>query len=477
MDRGAKIHGAAFVSQNFLTSEARWENAAALSSALGFTLEQAAEALDLEIAITIDPADAEAQMIAREVSDLLSRTVRSTSILKAVDNVKAELVIGSAASRTTGIKIYLAVSDDRAIISQNAIALAICAPIPPILRLLTACYASALTLHRALGSILPFQPPDPFILHFDQLGIDLKSFNEPIHIGRIYMAGAGAIGNGFLWASRHLDIRGQLDIVDDDCVSSGNLNRQIWFTTEDINLSKVHRLVMRAQPLFPRLTLVPRQCRVQDLPEKSDGPWLHRLIVAVDSRRARRQLQNEFPGEVFDASTTDIREVVLHHHLQPTSRACLSCIYEADEEELSREKHIAEHLGVTIEEVRSQRISDSAAETIAVKFSGLIARELSGMAYDSLFKKLCAESKLRTTEGRTIVAPFAFVSVLAGTLLAIELVRRSTRGNSDLDFNYWRLSPWHPPFGRRRILKPKQPQCPFCGNAVLAKLNESMWRT
>ena len=30
----------------------------------------------------------------------------------------------------------------------------------------------------------------------------------------------------------------------------------------------------------------------------------------MDSRRARRELQNELPAEVFDASTTDIREVV-----------------------------------------------------------------------------------------------------------------------------------------------------------------------
>jgi hypothetical protein len=41
------------------------------------------------------------------------------------------------------------------------------------------------------------------------------------------MAGAGAIGNGFLWAARHVDIRGTLHIADDDRVSSGNLNRRI----------------------------------------------------------------------------------------------------------------------------------------------------------------------------------------------------------------------------------------------------------
>ena len=205
-------------------------------------------------------------------------------------------------------------------------------------------------------------------------------------------------------------------------MSSGNLNRQIWFNTDDIRWPKVDRLVMKAQQQFPRLTLVPRQCRLQDLPEKSDGPWLRRLIVAVDSRRARRELQNEFPGEIFDASTTDIREVVVHHHAQLTTQACLSCIYEPDEEEFSREQHIAEHLGVSVEDVRSERISVSAAQSIAARFPALAATNLAGTAYDTLFKKLCAESQLQTPAGRTILAPFAFVSVLAGTLLALEIV-------------------------------------------------------
>jgi hypothetical protein len=290
------------------------------------------------------------------------------------------------------------------------------------------------------------------------------------------MAGAGAIGNGFLWAARHLDIRGQLDIVDDDRVSSGNLNRQIWFNADDIDLPKVDCLARRAQPLFRHLVLVPRQYRVQDLPEKSDRAWLRRLVVAVDSRRARRQLQNEFPREVFDASTTDIREVVVHHHAQPATRACLSCIYEPDDEELSREQHIAEHLGVSVGDVRSERISASVAQAIATRFPRLIPADLVGTAYDTLFKRLCAEGQLRTAAGRTIVAPFAFVSVLAGTLLALDVVRWLGQGNSARDFNYWRVSAWHAPLDRRRILRPRQPGCAFCGNPLLVKVNEAMWR-
>jgi hypothetical protein len=290
------------------------------------------------------------------------------------------------------------------------------------------------------------------------------------------LAGAGAIGNGLLWVARHLDIRGRLEIADDDHVESGNLNRQVWFGTEDIGLNKVERLVLKAQPFFRSLTLVPRPMRVQDLPEKCPGAWLRRLIVAVDSRRARRQLQNELPGEIFDASTTDIREVVIHYNRQPTAEACLSCIYEPDAEELSREQHIADHLGVSVDAVRRERISAAAATVIVERFPALADMNLVGTAYDTLFKKLCGEGLLKTAAGRRVIAPFAFVSVLAGALLAVELVRRLGAGRSERNFNYWRVSAWHAPLARRRILRPRQTGCSFCDSHMLARVNAQLWR-
>jgi hypothetical protein len=221
---------------------------------------------------------------------------------------------------------------------------------------------------------------------------------------------------------------------------------------------------------------VPRQARLQDLQEKSSDPWLQRLIVAVDSRRARRALQSEFPGEVFDSSTTDIREIVIHYHRQPTANACLSCIYMPDEDEMTREQHIAEHLGVDVDEVHTERISEASAITIANRFPKLSADTLVGMAYDTLFKQLCAESALLTPTGRTVIAPFAFVSVLAGAFLALEVARRlhSEEGQRD-EFNYWRVSAWSPPLSRRKILRPKETECKFCGDQIFSSVNRQLW--
>jgi hypothetical protein len=462
------------MSASVLTAEAHCENALALAAALGIAVDHATKALDFDIAITAAAADATAQQIAADLAQLLRRTVRQVFTAELPAPISVEVIIGAVAARTTGKRLYLTVGNAEAVIRRvDAPPHAACATLHPLFGLIVACYGAAATLDYALDDRCGMA--DPFVFRFDELGIEWASLLQAVDLGRTYLAGAGAIGNGFVWAARYLDLRGELDIVDDDVVSSGNLNRQLWFEVADIGVPKAERLAEKAQPFFPHLTLRPRTCRLQDLPEKSDGAWLRRLIVAVDSRRARRALQSEFPGEVFDASTTDIREVVLHHHAQPTNDACLSCIYAPDEEETSREHHIAEHLGVGLDEVRSERISRPAAGIIVARFPDLNAAAITGMAYDSLFKQLCGESKLKTLAGRTVVAPFAFVSVLAGALLALDLVRRLRAHAAPVPFNYWRLSPWHPPFARRRILRRRQSQCSFCGNAVFRRVNARLW--
>ena len=90
------------MSANYLTPEARMENATTLASAVGLSLAEATEALDLEIAITVDSTDSIAQRIAGEVSELLTRTVRRVSTVELEGSVSAELVIGSAVPRTSG---------------------------------------------------------------------------------------------------------------------------------------------------------------------------------------------------------------------------------------------------------------------------------------------------------------------------------------------------------------------------------------
>jgi len=445
-----------------------------LASAIGVSSTTAAALLDACVVVTSRSDDEIACKIAADVRVLLERTVTSVKF----DNdasASVEIVIGDTKPQTRAQSVAVATFADAIVIRRDAPVSNACVSIPGVLLRLTACYVAAAAIHAILGSNAVITMPDPFVLRLADLGVALDRLGRPIQLDSAYLAGAGAIANGLLWAAEGVDLRGSLTIADDDLVGDGNLNRQILFGLADIGLSKAERLAIHAARLVPNLHLRPQTVRLQELDDRTDGPWLRRLIVAVDSRRARRALQREMPGEVFDASTTDVREVVVHYNRQLTTAACMSCIYMPDEAEYTREQHIAEQLGVAVDEVLTERISVDAAARIARRYPQMSAEAINGLAYDTLFKQLCAESVLTTPNGKRVLAPFAFVSCLAGTLLLLEIVRRLAPGSQGYSDNYWRVSAWHPPLAARRMLLPREPPCEFCGNALLAHVNAKLW--
>src|SRR5689334_14232857 len=134
---------------DYLTAEARRENALTLAAALGISVDSASEALDVDILVSADPMDRAATDIAEHVVALLKRTVRHAGMTGDHDKAHAELVIGSARPRTEGRCVYLHVDETAASITDHPRALLQCAPIPRLCRLLTACYAAAAILYRA----------------------------------------------------------------------------------------------------------------------------------------------------------------------------------------------------------------------------------------------------------------------------------------------------------------------------------------
>jgi len=140
------------------------------------------------------------------------------------------------------------------------------------------------------------------------------------------------------------------------------------------------------------------------------------------------------------------------------------------------ESHIAEQFGVSIAEVQENRISKVAALHISERYEdcSLNPSQLEGLAYDSLFKSLCSEGKLKKIDNDSFLTPFCFVSVLAGTLLAIEIIKRLNEG-ANINYNYWKISPWHPPLIRLRRLRSIHALCKQCGNGILNKISKVLW--
>ena len=459
-----------------LNPESRRENIRALAVAAGLSEEEASDRLEVTVLVTHDPNDPVAVAFVAELVPILSRTLdvvcHST---EAISRIATELVVGNAPSRSASTKVFVNLTADRLVIQRTP---AICkgSALPHrLMVLIAACYVSGAVINAAVGDGCPNPPPTEFEIPFGAFLPSQTHLDAPVALGEAYLAGAGAIGNGLLWAARHVHLVGTLNIVDDDVVSSGNLQRQIWFERCDRKKPKAERLAMLAQPSFPECTLKPAVCRLQQHPARNEGAWLGRLIVAVDSRLARRNLQNELPGEVFDASTSGSQEIVLHHNKQPNDYACLGCVYPRDEAEVTHDQAVADHLGIEVESVRQPRISPEVAQRICATHTQLAPTKIEGLPFDTLYKQICSSAQLKSVSGEQVVAPFAFVSVLAGALLLLEIIRRERGSDMDQPSNEWRVNPWRPPVPKIRWLRPRRVACECCSKSELMQENVRLW--
>jgi hypothetical protein len=454
------------------------ENAKTLAAALGIDEETAETLLDASVLITVDTADEVGTRMATELELLLQRTV--STVVRNIDPVKqpdVEVVIGTSASRSRTKCLFVGIFDERIEIGETHLTPLVSSIRHPALLLIGACFTAAKTLACYLGDRFPFNVDELLILDYRAIfGDDLDSFCEPVDLGTVYLAGAGAVGNGFMYGLRYFDIQGTIHVVDPKQVTEGNLNRCMFYDKDDLGLQKADQLCSKAQPFFKKTTLIPRNHDLRDIPERYAGPWLERLVVTVDSRRVRRNLQNEMPGEVYDASTTGIQEVVVHFNQQPAAEnACLSCIYLEENGELTHEQHVADLLGVGVDKVREAFIDAVAATDICLRYPQINPESIKGTAYDTLFKQLCGQGELQVAADKHVLAPFAFVSVLAGTMLAVEMVRRVRKGHAAEPYNYWRLAPYNTPNIRGQYNRAKIDGCEFCGNPLRTECCKQLW--
>ena len=456
-----------------MNDAAEKENLMTLQQILGMSESEARELITANIAVSASD-DEEAQTVANYLSELLSRTIRWNSAEPT--SAQLEILINTAVRKTSGRPVYVNISNGALIISLSlSKANARTQKNHSSLLLLSACYSAGFALRQLIKTdTIPF--PDEIRIDFRELFGDLAFLEEAVDIGDTFLAGAGAIGNGFVSGLVTFpNLTGQLTIADDDKVSRGNLNRCVLFTEADIGKSKAILLAQYAQAHLPHVNTKAHELLLSKVPEKARGAtWLQRLVVGVDSRRTRRSLQREIPREVFDASTTGISEFVLHHNIQPNTQACMSCIYSQELEELQRERHVADKLGITLEEMVAGYVTKETAASIKTKYPTVAESSLVGQAYDTLFKQLCAEGKLTLDGNVQVLAPLAFISIMSGVYLAIEFVRRLS-GRSQPSYNYWRVSPWTNPNFRLRDTRQRNANCAFCSDSISIRVAEEIW--
>ncbi|TAV76228.1 ThiF family adenylyltransferase [Rhizobium leguminosarum] len=442
------------------------ENARMLASVLGIAEEEAAEKLVRTVLLT-SAGESNHRAWAEDIRELLSLTI--TVVSEVGDGIDAELVVGPCVPRSGAPVLHAWLATEGATVSRQP---------PTVMQLAPRAFLAACAAPMVVGAVLNHVlaagalPPLslPMTFRFDQLGLADDALNRTRDLTGIVLAGAGAVGHGFLRALRHIPVMGTLPIIDPKTVAEGNFNRCTYLQADDLAKDKAVVLAHRAQQDFSKLRLDSFVGEFGDYCKKFGPPAA--VLVTVDSRRARRSIQSELPGAVIDASTTDIRAVVVHSHRQPTAYACLSCTYRHVPEEHARERAVAEGLGVKLDDVKTGLISQDAAGRIHAKYPAVDPSHLVGRAYDSLFKELCAAQALQSTEGRQVLAPFSFVSALAGAYLVVELLRMI---DGVADTNYWAADPWGVPERRGRRLRPKLVDCEFCSRPEVHELAQTLW--
>jgi hypothetical protein len=446
-------------------STAAQQNAMMLASLLGVGEAEAAEKLGRAVLITAE-AGWKARW-ARDVGALLGRTlVVESEPISSSPNL--ELVVGEVQPRS-GAKRLFADMDSSGLVVATEFQCRQKSEPHGLFATAGACAAAAASLWGAINDPALPEVRLPLRLDFNQLGVPPDALNRGLNLKGAVMAGAGAVAHGFLHAARHVSLRGELTIVDPKTVKGGILNRCLYLEQRDVDSDKATALALRAQPHFPDLHLLPAVTDFRDF-VKSQTP--ETVFVTVDSRSARRSIQLEVPHRIVDASTTDVRGVVVHSNTLPTDHACLACIYRHVPEEFARENSIAEGLGIDLATVRSGYIDESAARRIVRIHPTVDSTGIIGMAYDSLFRQLCSEQALATPEGRQVLAPFAFVSAWAGVLMTVEMLRSFAGERST---NYWSVDPWNVPLARARTLRPKHDSCQFCSNPAVGHVIASLW--
>lgn len=453
-------------------------NQRALAAALGLPDEEACGRLSRVVQLTWSADDATGATIGRFAFELLSRMFEAIGTPAApVSNASVEVSINGATRLAPAAATVCVTADSRNVRivrrQESAQPGRRVGDLHPILCLLAACFVSASTCSLAL-QLTGARCADEIELDFDQWPGPI-TFDEQVDISRQLLAGAGAVGNAVAYALCLLPVSGIIDVVDPKKVTGGILGRCLLFEERDLGKDKAKVLARRiATSSSGRLlaqgnTMTVREARNAGIEEISS------MLVGVDSRRARRELQGEIPFEILDASTTGIDEVVFHHNRLDHEGACLGCIYVETAEEDQFVRHVANKLGVSIADVKSGFVSSGAEKQIRTRYPQLKKYPLVGTAFDSLFRQLCATGELITPEQKQVLAPFGFVSQLAGTILAIEMyLRRRDRGRIR-KFNYWRVSPWRSPVVELQQQRARVTDCASCGDALHRKVAAEIW--
>ncbi len=305
------------------------------------------------------------------------------------------------------------------------------------------------------------------------------------NVGEVAIAGIGAVGNPALWAwARHAGLMGELHLIDPEDIELSNLQRYCLPFYDDVGLGKV-QLAAR-ELLNSKLTHRLWPCSLEDFAKNYTGiADLPSICVSVDNIDGRRTAQALLPRLVVNGWTSDNGLGASWHKFIGNS-ACLACLYQPQNTTLSQTELAAQALGIPHNQLVALWVTEKPLEADVIKtvetHLGLSVGKLAdwkGKRVQDVYSGvICGQVALDLGGiGRVATVPLAHQSVLAGIMMAAELVKRSdpaleVRSQSEpliIWDDVMRLPPTY-----WTAMRAKESEC-FCNDETYQKVYSEKW--
>lgn len=257
------------------------------------------------------------------------------------------------------------------------------------------------------------------------------------------LVGAGAIGNGALWALERADVTGMLHVVDMEAIELSNLQRYVFAERSDESVDKVDLAVRHAASLDVR----PHAVTFAEFVAAEGYAW-PAMLLALDSARDRVGAQASLPGWIANAWTQPGDLGVSVHPTFGADDACVSCLYLPDGPVKNEDELVAEALRVPqlLMQVRTllyngkpvdRAFLDQVAMAVEqpvealLPFEGRTIRELYVEGFCGGAVIPLGDAGRPRMEARDVHVPLAHQSALAGVLLAASLLSRAVTSGEE----------------------------------------------
>ncbi len=257
-----------------------------------------------------------------------------------------------------------------------------------------------------------------------------------IHLEDVHLVGAGAVGNGFLWAINRIDCTGTLHVIDHETVDESNLQRYAMaYPADEGGAKSLLAKQWLAAGKSHKLNVLPHNLPWAGYIEQVPGRNTDTVVSAVDSAQVRIQIQASLPKRIVNG-WTQAGEAGVSRHDFLGDAACLACLYMPRGDVPNRDQLVLKALRLPDDQLKPirQRLQQGTPtdraflELIAthskVPLEALLPYE--GRQINDLYvEAICGGAVMAFGSAEAdsqAEVPMAFQSALAGMLLAAELV-------------------------------------------------------